>query len=95
MIVALSANAALQTRAWPEMAMGQKRKWRRFQVVSALPHKADIDARDCDVCFVPDSDSTLQQATTLFDHLVGKGIPTPWPCRRFIRSSLMPTRRLR
>ncbi len=31
----------------------QKRKWRRFQVMSALPHKADIDARDCDVRFVP------------------------------------------
>ena len=28
-------------------------KWRRFQVMSALPHKADIDARDCDVRFVP------------------------------------------
>jgi hypothetical protein len=33
--------------------LGQKRKWRRFQVMSALPHKADIDARDCDVRFVP------------------------------------------
>jgi len=33
--------------------MGQKRKWRRFQVMSALPHKADINARDCDVRFVP------------------------------------------
>ena len=31
----------------------QKRKCRRFQVMSALPHKADIDARDCDVRFVP------------------------------------------
>ena len=34
-------------------ALGQKRKWRRFQVMSALPHKADIDARHCDVRFVP------------------------------------------
>jgi hypothetical protein len=34
-------------------ALGPKRKWRRFQVMSALPHKADIDARDCDVRFVP------------------------------------------
>jgi hypothetical protein len=33
--------------------VGKKRKWRRFQVMSALPHKADIDARDCDVRFVP------------------------------------------
>jgi len=29
-------------------AVGQKRKWRRFQVMSALHHKADIDDRDCD-----------------------------------------------
>ena len=34
----------------------QKRKWRRFQVMSALPHKADINARDCDVRFVPKTD---------------------------------------
>ena len=33
-------------------------KWRRFQVMSALPHKADIDARDCDVRFVPGADMT-------------------------------------
>jgi len=33
-------------------------KWRRFQVMSALPHKADIDARDCDVRFVPTRDMT-------------------------------------
>jgi AraC-like DNA-binding protein len=25
------------------------------------------------------ADSTLQQATSLFDHLVGKAYPTPWP----------------
>src|SRR6266700_5177122 len=37
--------------------VGQKRKWRRFQVMSALPHKADIDVRDCDVRFVPTADS--------------------------------------
>jgi hypothetical protein len=34
-------------------SQGQKRKCRRFQVMSALPHKADINARDCDVRFVP------------------------------------------
>ena len=32
---------------------GQKRKYRRFQVISALPHKADIKCRHCDVRFVP------------------------------------------
>jgi hypothetical protein len=37
--------------------MGQKRKWRRFQVMSALPQKADINARDCDVRFVPTTDN--------------------------------------
>src|SRR5713226_4880546 len=33
--------------------MGQKRKCRRFQVMSALPHKADINSRDRDVRFIP------------------------------------------
>jgi hypothetical protein len=33
--------------------MGQKRKCRRFQVISALPHKADINCRHSDVRFVP------------------------------------------
>ena len=33
-------------------------KWRRFQVMS-VPHKADIDARDCDVRFVPPTDIVL------------------------------------
>src|ERR1019366_10229711 len=28
----------------------------RFHAMSALPHKADIDCRDCDVRFVPISD---------------------------------------
>jgi hypothetical protein len=37
-------------------SQGQKRKWQRFQVMSALPHKADINARDCDVRFVPTGD---------------------------------------
>ena len=32
---------------------GQKRKCRSFHVISALPHKADIDRRDRDVRFVP------------------------------------------
>ena len=32
---------------------GQKRKRRSFHVISALPHKAVIDRRDRDVCFVP------------------------------------------
>jgi hypothetical protein len=40
--------------------VGQKRKWRRFQVMSALPQKADIDARDCDVRFVPMADMQMQ-----------------------------------
>jgi hypothetical protein len=38
----------------PMSELGQKRKWRRFQVMSALPHKADIDARD--VRFVPENE---------------------------------------
>ncbi len=53
--------------------LGQKRKWRRFQVMSALPHKADIDARDCDVRFVPSSDSRTAAKRILLDHLGGAG----------------------
>jgi hypothetical protein len=37
--------------------LGQKRKCRSFHVISALPHKADIDRRDRDVRFVPLPDS--------------------------------------
>jgi hypothetical protein len=33
--------------------LGQNRKCRRFDVTSALPHKADINCRDCQVRFVP------------------------------------------
>jgi hypothetical protein len=33
--------------------LGQKRKCWRFSVMSALPHKADINCRDCGVRFVP------------------------------------------
>ena len=40
---------------------GQKRKCRRFQVMSALPHKADINSRDRDVRFVPTGDSPQQK----------------------------------
>jgi hypothetical protein len=47
-------------------ALGPNRKWRRFQVMSALPHKADIDARDCDGRFVPNS-----EVGASFYHLVG------------------------
>src|SRR5882724_7823682 len=36
--------------------LGQKRKCRRFQVMSALPHKADINSRDRDVRFVPQAE---------------------------------------
>ncbi len=43
--------------------MGQKRKCRRFQVMSALPHKADINSRDRDVRFVPEGDSAPPQMT--------------------------------
>jgi sulfite reductase beta subunit-like hemoprotein len=47
--------------------MGQKRKCLRFQVMSALPHKADINSRDCDVRFVPISE------VASIDHLVRGG----------------------
>ena len=38
--------------------------------MSALPHKADIDARDCDVRFVSTRDSCTAAIPTLFDYLV-------------------------
>jgi hypothetical protein len=38
-------------------ASGQKRKCRRFLFISALPHKADINCRHCEVRFVPTTDS--------------------------------------
>jgi hypothetical protein len=46
-------RSATRARGVITSELGQKRKWRRFQVMSALPQKADIDARDCDVRFVP------------------------------------------
>ena len=55
-----------------ESSLGQKRKWRRFQVMSALPHKADIDARDCDVRFVPIPDLALN-AQNVADHTITAG----------------------
>src|SRR5260370_13305590 len=42
----------------PTSLSGQSRKYRRFHVMSALPHKADINFRDCDVRFVPIADIT-------------------------------------
>jgi hypothetical protein len=57
----------------PTSELGQKRKWRRFQVMSALPHKADINARDCDVRFVPKETHAPRQTAPLFNHLVGTG----------------------
>src|SRR6266436_2097125 len=36
---------------------GQKRKCRRFLFISALPHKADINCRHCEVRFVPLTDN--------------------------------------
>src|SRR6516162_7904448 len=37
-------------------ALGQKRTWRRFHPMSALPPKADMDQSGCDVRFVPLAD---------------------------------------
>ena len=37
-------------------ALGQKRTLKRFRLMSALPPKADIPARGCDVRFVPKAD---------------------------------------
>src|SRR5882672_6015575 len=44
----------------------QKRKCWRFQVMSALPHKADINSRDRDVRFVPQADVRRVNAALAF-----------------------------
>jgi hypothetical protein len=38
-------------------ALGQKQTFASDQLMSALPPKADIGQRDCDVRFVPKADS--------------------------------------
>jgi hypothetical protein len=38
--------------------LGQRRKCRCFEVTSALPLKADINGRDCEVRFVPKAEAT-------------------------------------
>src|ERR1019366_9096622 len=43
-----------ENSAWEfSHSLGLKRKCRRFHVISALPHKSDINCRDCDVRFCP------------------------------------------
>jgi hypothetical protein len=44
-------------------ALGQKRTWKRFRPMSALPPKADIAERRFNVCFVP---ILLQKAVEAF-----------------------------
>jgi hypothetical protein len=53
--------------AQPFDGLGSKRKCRRFHLISALPHKADINCRDCQVRFVPKA-----EVAASFDHLVGQ-----------------------
>ena len=55
-----------------DVRYGSKRKWRRFQVMSALPHKADINARDCDVRFVPTTEVISLRALYLRMPPVGR-----------------------
>jgi hypothetical protein len=52
-------------------ALGQKQTLRRKKPMSALPPKADIGQRDCDVRFVPNADITQCSKLHLLDHLIG------------------------
>jgi hypothetical protein len=47
-------------------ALGQKQTFSRSAAMSAIPPKADIAERHCDVRFVPKA-----EVTSLLDHLVG------------------------
>jgi hypothetical protein len=43
---------------WPMSLLGQKRKWRHFQILSAVPSTTDIRRGERYVCFVPTGDSS-------------------------------------
>jgi hypothetical protein len=53
--------------------LGQKQTLGHVRAMSALPPKADIRQRTCDVRFVPKADITQRGKKGLFDHLVGAG----------------------
>jgi hypothetical protein len=52
-IARVDAADAVEKLNWTTSLLGQNRKCRCFDVTSALPLKADINGRDCDVRFVP------------------------------------------
>jgi hypothetical protein len=55
-------------------ALGQKRTFSSSVPMSALPPKADMADRVCDVRFVPKADiRRCSKSTSLFDHLVRDG----------------------
>src|SRR5262245_21618620 len=50
-----------------------------YLAMSALPPKADIERRDCNVRFVPiATECTAAKAASLFDHLIGEGEQRGW-----------------
>ena len=51
-VPAQAAKASTQSMS----AFGQKRTFIRLRPISALPPKADIETRSCDVRFVPEAD---------------------------------------
>src|SRR6266511_6312525 len=53
--------------------VGQTRSFGDVCPMSALPSKADVDPRSCDVAKVPGSDICSAANCGLFDHLVGNG----------------------
>ena len=52
-------------------ALGQERTLQHVNLMSAIPSKADIDSRECHVCFVPKADILRCNKRLLLDHFVG------------------------
>ena len=51
-------------------SLGQKQTFKRLRLMSALPPKADIRQRNCNVRFVPKADSCTAANFSLFDYFV-------------------------
>src|SRR6266446_5924861 len=70
------SSPARETNSRSNRAMselGQKRKCWRFSVMSALPHKADINCRDCGVRFVPSAAIREPHSIIYFSSARGAG----------------------
>ena len=71
-------------------AVGQKLKYRRFQVISALPHKADIKCRHCDVRFAPIPEVAHSEVRSASNPFKRKSDPEPRAAVELIFRPLLP-----